>query len=129
MFNNANLVYIYTYVFKVFAVHPSSTSNSIISPKDCSYQLLTKLTDGIFNRLSGSKWISFMILAKRTGSSFFKNWYDFCSSAFKPVEWKLINIFCLVLVSRKNYIRKINYTHWKKKIKSIQIRPTNVKYF
>jgi hypothetical protein len=49
------------------------------------YQFWTILTDGICRRFSGRRWISFMIFAKRTGSSFFKKLNDVFSQALLPV--------------------------------------------
>lgn len=46
------------------------------------YQSLTAITDGILNRFSGNKAISFIILANRTGSSLRRNMKDFSSEAF-----------------------------------------------
>lgn len=59
-------------------------SNSVISLNECMYQLLTLLTEGIFKRFSGSKWISFMILARRTGSSLLRNLNEVSSSPLVP---------------------------------------------
>lgn len=41
-------------------------------------------TDGVRDRLSGNKAISFIMFANRTGSSFRKKIYDFFSHAFSP---------------------------------------------
>lgn len=66
----------------------SVRSNSITSSKLFAYHVLTSPTDSVLNKLSGSKAISFMMFAKRTGSSFLKKIKDFFSHAFIPIFCK-----------------------------------------
>jgi len=73
----------YTYLSKVVSL-TSTFSKCIISSKDVIYKLFTIPTLGIFSKFSGSKWISFIMLASRTGSSFLKNIKDFLSQALRP---------------------------------------------
>lgn len=61
------------------------------SSKLFTYQELTRFTDGIRSRLSGSKAISFMIFANLTGSSLRRKIYDVFSHAFKP-EKKIMTL-------------------------------------
>lgn len=62
----------------------SAFSNSITSSKLFTYHELTRFTDGCFSKLSGKRAISFMMFARRTGSSLRKNVKDFFSHAFVP---------------------------------------------
>lgn len=62
----------------------STFSNCMISSNEVAYKLLTIPTLGIFNKFSGNRWISFIMLANRTGNSFLKNIKDFLSQALRP---------------------------------------------
>lgn len=80
----------HTHLSKVVSL-TSTFSKCIISSKEVAYKLFTIPTLGIFSRLSGSKWISFIILASRTGSSFLRNMKDFLSQALRPEKYTRYN--------------------------------------
>lgn len=74
-----------TYCSTVLGVG-SSFSYLSTSWKLCSYQLVTKPTEGVRRRLSGSRAISFMMLASRTGSSLRRKTNDFFSHGDRPAH-------------------------------------------
>lgn len=51
-----------------------------------AYQLWTNRTDGVLNKLSGSKLISFMMLASLTGNSCLRKLKDVFTHAFSEPE-------------------------------------------
>ena len=79
---------IWSHLSRVLSV-TSAFSKCIISSKDVMYKLLTIPTLGILNKCSGSRWISFIMFANLTGSSFLKNMKDLRSHALKPGTRKL----------------------------------------
>ena len=55
-------------------------------------QFITRDTEGMWSRLSGSRLISFMMLARRTGSSLRKNWNDIsCDPDLEPAQCSQFN--------------------------------------
>lgn len=62
----------------------SACSKTRRSRKLWAYQELTSAAEGMRNRLSGSRCISFMMFARRTGSSLRRNTNDVRSHALRP---------------------------------------------
>lgn len=78
--------------FSRFCAVGSDFSKSMTSSKLFAYQVLTRPTDGVRRRLSGRRAISFIMFAKRTGSSFRRKTYDFFSHAFRPGKKNLLEM-------------------------------------
>lgn len=94
MISSKRLLNSYTHLSNVVLLI-STFSNCKISSNEVAYKLFTIPRLGIFSRLSGSKWISFIILASRTGSSFLRNIKDFLSQALRPERYNRQCEICL----------------------------------
>jgi hypothetical protein len=79
--------------FSKFSLLASAFSNSSTSSKLFAYHVLTRFTLGVLSKLSGSKAISFIMFANRTGNSFLKKMNDLRSHAFIPKVKFEKNIF------------------------------------